>query len=183
MADGKVVSLLPAQDATADVARRRPGRPRAVEKRPTVDDLKYHQEIAQQRLQFLEEDSVVQSVRKKTEAPKTIHEIRVNLAREAADLEFLKLELSKRGRDTAQVISRRADVLLRLASLELEAMKADASTLDPWSEPMQKVFRLWVETLKNVVSEVLPRAEADAFYTTLGARLENWEKQVEEALR
>lgn len=182
MSEGKVINL-PVQDATADVARRRPGRPRAVEKKPTLDDLAYHAEIAEQRLQFLESDAVVQSVRKKTEAPRTIHEIRINLAKEAADLEFLKRELGKRGRDTAQVISRRADILVRLANLELEAMRADASTLDPWSEPMQKVFRLWIETLRKVISDVLSEAQADAFYTTLESRLEHWEKQVEELLR
>lgn len=182
MSDGKVITL-PIQDATGDVARRRPGRPRAVEKKPTLDDLAYHQEIAEQRLRFLEEDSVVQSVKKKIHAPQTIHEIRINLAKEAADLEWQKLELGKRGRDVSQVISRRADILLRLASLELEAMRADASTLDPWSEPMQKVFQLWVETLKKVISDVLSEAQANAFYTMLESRLESWEKQVEELLR
>jgi hypothetical protein len=183
MAEGKVVSLLPAQDATADVTRRRPGRPRSIEKRPTFDDLAYHAEIAEQRLEFLEADPVVQSVKKKTEAPRTIHEIRINLAKEAADLEWQKLELGKRGRDVSQVISRRADILLRLASLELEAARADASTLDPWSEPMQRIFKLWVQSLQKVVGEVLSEAQADAFYVKLGARLENWEKEVEEALR
>jgi hypothetical protein len=183
MSDAKILPLLPVQDATGDVARRRPGRPRTIERKPSVDDLRYHAEIAKERVAFLDEDVLVKSVAEAKTEPETINQIRINLAREAADLEFQKLELGKRGRETGQVISRRADILLRLANLELEAIRAGSKVLDPRSEPMQKVFALWVEALQGVVRDVLKAEEADALFNLMLARLQDWETRVEEMLR
>lgn len=184
---GNVVALnpmLPLQDLTGeDGIQRRRGRPKKVEKRPDLYDAWYHQQVGEERRRHIDADRVVLAVRGRADAQEVLQGIRQAVAEEAAALQFQRRELEKRGRDAAQVSSRRIDALAQLGKLELELRKLHAQEVDLRGERFQKVFRLWVEDIRDIAVQVLSPQQMEVFFTRLESRMDNWEDRAEAAIR
>lgn len=183
-----VLSILPLQDAprTAKNAlkvARGPGRPRKVERAPQVSDLEYHARIIEEKARFVEGDELVHAIKTKSDALRVFQVIKENMARETACLKFSQIENEKRGKDTAQISSRRIDALQKLANLEFEVRKLGADMIDLKSERMQKVFAVWVETLQEIAAQVLPPESADLLFNRLSTAMQGWEEKAAEAVK
>ncbi|MBI3203048.1 MAG: hypothetical protein HYZ29_16030 [Myxococcales bacterium] len=174
---------IPLADATGSAARRRPGRPRKVERRPTVDDLAYFASVATDRVRHADADDVVAAVRGRADASEVLRRVREGIAVEAAVLEHERLEQQKRGLDVGQISSRRIEALTRLATLEVEALRLRAGTIDPRNEGMQRVFRAWVGDVRDAAVATMAPEALDAFFTLLETRLQTWEDRAEALLR
>ncbi len=158
---------------------RQRGRPRKVERMPTTSDLQYHAEMSEEKQRFIDNDPVVIAATKgKAEATQLLKLIRTEIAKEAAALQFQRIENEKFGKDTAQTSTRRIDALGKIASIELEIKKLGPASIDPHSEEMQKILALWVEVIRDVSTEMLSPEQIDLFVNRLMTKLEGWEERV-----
>lgn len=182
---GKVVKLLPVHAAPNTgknplVVKRGRGRPRKVERMPTTSDLEYHGIIAEERGLHIDSDPVVKAAVANSDTADTLHLVKIEIAKEAASIHFQRLENEKFGKDTAQTSSRRIEALTKIAGIELEIKKLGANMIDLKSEKMQRVFRYFVERVRQVLTETLDEEEVDLVFNRLSTALEGWEDQCAE---
>ena len=177
-----VAAVVPIHLATGPV-KRGPGRPKKVNLKPTVDDLAYHAEMSRIREEFIAKDPVVQSTTQRKEALELLHNIKIQIAQEAAALNFARIEDEKRGVNTAQTSSRRINALKEVANIELEIRKLGVQALDLKSERVQKLVGFLIEVVQKAAVEVLDPKIFDLFVNQLGTALEDWEERAEHVIR
>lgn len=159
------------------------GRPQKVESRPGRDDLEYHAQILAERAQVLEADDIVRAAARGSEPREVLRLVVEALAADAALLAHARDEIAKRGRDVAQITSRRAALLDRVASLTVEIERHSERVLDVKSEAMFVVYKLWVDDLKVVAREVLRPEQFEVFFSRLEVRFADFEERAEALLR
>jgi hypothetical protein len=174
---------LEAPPGSTPPARRGPGRPRKIEPAPDVAALEHHASVMLERTRHVDGDALVVAVKARTDAKDTLRLVMRGLAEEAASLEFQQRELAKRGRDTAQVSSRRVDALRKLGDLALRVREADGEALNLSSEQATKLFTLWIERIRDVANALLAPEMVDVFLSRLAASMESFERDAEERLR
>lgn len=163
---------------------RQRGRPRKVERMPTTSDLQYHDQMAAEKERFIASDPVVIATTKgKAEAAGLLKIIRSEIAKEAAALQFQRMENEKFGKDTAQTSTRRIDALTKIANIELEIKKLGPGAIDPYSEDMQKILSMWIDAIKEVCSEMLTPEQIDLFFNRIMSKLDGWEERVANTAR
>lgn len=185
----QVVQLLPVHAAPYGYEghklemSRRLGRPRKVERAPSVKDLEYHAATVEEKAVFVDRDPVVQAAKGHTDPLSMLAHIKVEVAKESAALHFQRLENEKYGKDTAQISTRRIDALKKIADMELELKKLGADVINVHSEKFQMIFKLWIDTIKQIAEQTMSPEQIDLFFNQLSTAMENWEEKVEEALR
>jgi len=158
--------------------RRGRGRPKTVSRKPDISDLDYHAEMSEEKKRFIENDPVVIAATKPhSEALTMLKVIRSEIAREQAALAFQRVENEKLGKDTAQVSSRRVSALSEIARIELEMKKIGTDVIDFGGEKFQKVFAMWIETLREAAQEVLPPEHIEIFFNRFSTMMEGWEER------
>jgi hypothetical protein len=185
-----VLRLLPEQDApnTSEghqlaSVKRGVGRPRKIERKPTTSDLEYHAEMVRERQKFIASDPLVQKIEAKGAPLEILYLIKKEVASEAASLNFERLEVAKRGKETGQVSTRRIEALKKIADIELKIKELDSASVNLSSERMQKLFTLWVETMREVAQETLPQEVMNLFFNRFASVMEGWEDRATNALR
>lgn len=185
----KTAQVLPLSSATGTYAKTGVGSARIVRQngktvlRPTVDHLKYLAEMQAAEVRYVEEDEIVKAARNKANSADMFRLLLIQAAQNAASLTFQRIELQKRGEETQVLIGQHTKALKEVAALQAELKELGQSTLDPRSEGFQKVLKLWVEKIQEVISEVLSPEQADLFFTKFGSVMDNWEEQAENILR
>lgn len=178
-----VIPLLPLH-AVADGGVHRPrGRPKKVEPAPARADLDFHAEVARQRLEHVEANELVRAVSERADGRLVLQRVAEALAREAAVLEHERLQVQVRGRDVGQLVSRRVEVLRKLADLQQEIESTGVAIIDPNSEGMQRLYKLFVDDVVGVAKELLPPELLDLFLNKLAQRFDDWEERAESILR
>lgn len=161
---------------------RQRGRPRKVERMPTTSDLEYHAAMSEEKSRFIDLDPVYKAAQGKADSSVVLHIIKAQVAREAAALEFQRIENEKFGRDTAQISTRRIDALTKIANIELEIKKLGGDILDLHGEKFQRIFNMLIESFQEVASEVLSPEHVNLLFNRLGTVLEGWEDRAAMAL-
>ena len=181
----KVVGLpLPLHSATGSLAvRRRVGRPKKINPRPTFEDLEYHEETLKRKNDFIQQDSLVASAASGQSTIEVLQRIKTELAREAAALLFARNEEEKYGRDTSQISSRRIAALREIASLETEIRNMGSTVIDLRGEQFQKIFAFFLENLKEVASAVMSTEQGNLFFNRLETQFEDWEERAQNLVR
>jgi len=162
---------------------RGPGRPRKVERMPTTSDLQYHALMSEEKAKFIDSDTLVQAARSSSDPGQMLKIIRTEVAKEAAALQFQRIENEKFGKDTAQVSSRRVDALTKIANIEMEIKKLGTDAIDLRSEKFQKVFALWIEIMREAATDTLTPEQIDLFFNRFSTKIEGWEERANDALR
>lgn len=177
--------LLPLHDVAhpTPLVRRRPGRPRKVELRPTITDLEHYAAVAEERERFIAAAPLVRALAEGEDTRRILRVLTGEIVREAASLEFQRLEAEKRGRDSAQISSRRVDALKKVAEIELKLREFDAEVWNLRSERFQKLFALWTEKLVAVATEVLPDEMRDLYMNRIATSFEGWEEAATDQIR
>lgn len=183
--EGQVIPLLPYHLDPESTARRSRGRPQRLEPQPSKDDISYHAQVLAERARVVEADQIVKAASKGSNPKELLGLVVQALAADAALLGSVRDELSKRGRQTevAQITSRRAALLDRVAALTIEIDRCTPGILDVRSEAFMKVFELWVDELKDVASEILTKEQFGVLFTRLEVQYAGFEERVEERLR
>lgn len=166
--------------------KRRPGRPKKVEKMPTSDDLKYHAQVAVERQNFVDNHPLVVHNQPKGQghtAADKLNQLKYHIARETAVLEFNRVEMEKRGVDTTQTSTRIIASMKQIADIELEVKKLGHTVIDPNSDEVQRIFKFWLEQLSAVVNELVDEDAMDSqtvdlFFNKFSSVMEGWEDKV-----
>jgi len=176
-------NIVPIHAATATAPKKRgPGRPKKVTPKPGREDLEYHAEVALEREKFIDLDEVVKGCTDHKDALDRLRKVQQEMAREAATLQFTRLEQEKYGKDTAQISTRRINALRAIADIELEIKKLGSAVLDLKSEKVQKVFQLWIDFIREA-TEALPSEQADLFFNKLENLMDGWEDKAADIIR
>jgi len=183
-----VIRLLPVQDAPRTgkndlTVKRGRGRPRKVERMPTTTDLEYHAEMMVEKDKFVKEDPLVGAVAGRAEPIEVLRLVKAQIAEECAALHFQRLENEKRGRDTAQVSTRRIESLKKIADIEFEMRKLGADSVDLKSERFQRVFLFLIQILKETAEQTLPPEQIEVFFNRLESALQGWEEKAAEVAK
>ena len=177
------VHAAPNTGKNALVVKRGRGRPRKVERMPTTSDLEYHTEMSALKAKFIGMDPVVVAASGRADALQILNLIKLEVAKEAAALHFQRIENEKFGKDTAQVSSRRIEALGKIATIELEVKKLGADLLDLRNEKFQRVFKLWVDRMREAATEVLSPEQIDLLFNRFSTSLEGWEDKAMDSIR
>jgi hypothetical protein len=137
----------------------------------------------ERRARYVESDPLLRTINSDGDAATVLREIKREIAREAASLGFDRLEAERKGRDATGASIRRIEALRRVADIELKLREVDQHTVNLSSEKMQKVFAMWVETLREIAQEVMAPEVMDLFFNRLGSAMDGWEERAQEALR
>lgn len=159
------------------------GRPRKLEPKPTLHDLEYHAQMTEEKARFISEDPVVKSLSGKPDSAMLLANIRTEIAKEAAALHFQRVENEKLGKDTAQTSTRRIDALTRIAHIELEIRKLAPDTLDVRGEKFQKVFKMFIECMRECAQETLSPQAIDLFFNRFSTLMDGWEDRAADLTR
>jgi hypothetical protein len=182
-------SLLPLHDVgpfegETGIVRRGPGRPRRVEKRPGRADLEYHAKMAVERQKFIDTDPLVSLIGSNpNDTLALLHRVKLDVAREAAVLQFQRMESEKYGKDTSAISIKRVKALEEIAKIELKLRQVDQDSINLHSEKMQKIFSMWVEVMREVALEVLPPELLDMFFNRFATEMQDWEEKAQNNLR
>lgn len=176
MISGQVV---PIHAATGQGVKRGPGRPKKINAKPTNDDLIYHAEMIRQKTAFINSDPLVQSTNLRQDAVETLQKVKEEIARESAALHFQRIEEEKYGKDTSQMSSRRISALREVANLELEIRRLGATHIDLKGERFQKIFKFFLETVREAADGSLSPEQIDLLFNRLGTMLEGWEEKAQ----
>lgn len=150
--------------------------------KPTADDEDRYNAEAEAREQFVANDPVVRSAAGRDPIA-LLSTLKAEVAREAAALARQRIESEKMGRDISQVSGRRIDALKKIADIEMEMRKIGFDQLDVHSEKFQKVFKLWIETIRGVAEQTLNPEQLDLFFNRLSTEMDGWEDKAADLVR
>lgn len=176
--------IIPIHDLPQQVVAHRRGHAKPIEVQPTVEDLQYHAEIERQRAIYVEDHPLVVANQPKGSSGSstidTLNQVKLQIATEAATLEFNRKEYEKRGVNTSQISTRIVNCWRQVAQLQLEVQKHGVVVIDPNSEEMQRIFKMWVEILQRVTAEMvtegtLSTESLDLFFSKFSKAMEGWE--------
>jgi hypothetical protein len=158
-------------------------RPATPLERNRLAEITAHAETLREKLSHVDQDDLVQAIKGHKDPTSVLHIILEGMAREAAALSFARDEADKRGKDTSQLSLRRIDALKKVADLRMELQKQGTDILDIRSEKVQKLMGLWLESFREVATEVLSREQIDLLFSKLSAALQGWETKADAHLK
>lgn len=166
--------------------RRGRGRPKKEYGPPAPTEAEFNQAVIEQQVAFVEKDDIVRAIMKGEDSPKTLHLLKERIARSAATLEFIRLEQQKRGkyhREVPQIVTRQIAALKEIANIELEIRKLGTDALDLSNPRLQMIFKLLIDTFRDVAKEVLAPEQFDLVWNKLETELEGWEEKADSLIR
>jgi hypothetical protein len=150
--------------------------------RPTAEDLKEYEATAAERTAFIDNDPIVKGSKGK-DSMALLATLKAEVAREAAALAYQRIENEKMGKDISQVSGRRIDAIKKIADIELEMRKIGFDQVDVTSETFQRIFKLWIESIKTVAEETLSPEQLDLFFNRLTTEMDGWEAKAADLIR
>lgn len=176
---GNKIAAIEAGGKAAPIRNKPPG---SRFNKPTKEDLEAYAASAEDRKNFIENDPVVRSSSNK-DSLALLATLKAEVAREAAALAQQRIIFEQLGKDISTVSSRRIDALKKIADIEMEMRKIGFDHIDIHSEKFQKVFKLWVETIREVAEGILSSEQLDLFFNRLSTEMEDWEDKAEDLVR
>jgi hypothetical protein len=166
------------------IVKRGRGRPRKIQNRPQRLDLEYHAKMSMERQKFVDTDPLVGLIESNpNDTLALLQRVKLDVAREAAALQFQRIESEKYGKDTSAISIKRVKVLEEIAKIELKLRQVDQDSINLHSEKMQKIFTMWVEVMREVALEVLPPELLDMFFNRFATEMQDWEEKAQNNLR
>jgi hypothetical protein len=150
--------------------------------RPTEEDEAYYEQTAAERNAAIDNDPVVRSSKGK-DSLALLSTLKGEVAREAATLAYQRTINTKMGKDITTISARRIDALKKIADIEMEMRKIGFDQVDVHSEKFQRIFALWVTTIREVAEETLEPESLDLFFNRLTSAMDGWEDRAEELVR
>ena len=150
--------------------------------RPTEEDLELYEQQAEELEQVIAEDPVVKNSAGK-DSLVLLSTLKAEVAREAAVLAYQRTRLQRQNKDVTSVSRNRIDALKKIADIEMEMRKIGFDQIDVHSEKLQRVFKLWIDLIKEAAIDTLDEKAADLFFNKLTSVMEGWEEQAEELVQ
>jgi hypothetical protein len=153
------------------VVVRRPGRPRRVERAPTIDERVYLETVAAEAEHAISTDPIVTASSGTPDPATVVEKTMQQVAQEAAGLLWLRQRAVRDGADGAKLASRRVAALLKVGELAVlrEQLARESGDLDP-QHVMQAVGML-VSEVEETVRDVAEPEVANTFMCKLRERM------------
>ena len=181
-----ILKLLPSQgngEALPPGGEGKGGGARRMRLKPDPADLEYYSSLHDEAERAIAEHPLVKATRSKVDSLEMLWSVKEYLAKGAANLDFQRMQFEKEGRDTVQISHKQAEVLKKLADVELDIKKLGMDNINLQGDKIQRIFRYWIDTLREVVQEVMTPEQSDLFFNRLQTMLEGWEQKVAELIR
>ena len=172
-----------ASDGTPIVMKKKPGRPSKVKLNAPTPQLA---ELEQARESHVSHDDLLREVQSNTASDDTFDQIVEGMAREAAQIEFERMELQRNGQEYSNVAARRARILKSMAELVLTRQKQQrVGVVDLDSASFKAVFGLMLETFKDAMRESGARSELiETTFTNLVKSLDDgWNQEARRRMK
>jgi len=142
---------------------------------------------AKQRQEYLANHPLLRGQEPKTTGNSTIdtlNQVKHQLIREAVSLEHTRNDRDARGLDTSQLSTKIISAWKQVVATELDIKKQGVTILDPNSEEVQRIFKIWTDTMRAVMVEMvkadsLSVESMDLFFNQFSAAMEGWEGRLE----
>lgn len=114
----------------------------------------------------------------------TLNQVKYQLVREAVSLEYTRSDRDARGLDTSQLSAKIISAWKQVVAVELDIKKQGVTILDPNSEEVQRIFRVWTDTMRAVMvdmvkEDTLTVESMDLFFNKFSAAMEGWEGRLD----
>lgn len=137
-------------------------------------------EIRRRKDAFVASSDLVKAVEQRKDTTEMLQHIKLELAKEAANLQFFQTEEEGKGEDSSSLSLRRIKALKEIVNIEANITKLGGSILlDLKSEKFQKVHAYWILMVREVAVEILTPEQLDLFANRLETRMENWEERAQ----
>lgn len=150
------------------ILKRKAGRPRKIERRPTAHEQDYYAVISASLSEW-ERWGISDVLGDGSDPVAVLRGTMIGLAREQAALHFDRITAARKGADFQATCSRRVDALARLGSLAVTIHNLGVD-LDGGGEALAKVRDLWIGTVRAVAADTL--TDPQRFMDLLVARMD-----------
>lgn len=148
-----------------------------------TDDFDYFSRSKQQRDRHVDQDSLVKEAGNEDNNPVgVLRKVQVQIAREAASLEYDKNEAILRGLDSTKYTVKRVECLKKIVDVELQIQQLNKLDTNVSLENMQAIFKIWIERLQVVASDVLTEEQSKMFFNRFSTAMEGWEQEAQSIL-
>jgi hypothetical protein len=152
-------------------------------KRLTAEQEKIMDELYEEHQRKLAEDPLVKILQGKPDSGSILESLRLEVAKEAASIRLEREEAERQGKETAQTSSRRITALTQIAHIELEIKKLAPDSVDVRSEKFQKIFKMFIETMRASAEATLPPEMIDLYFNHFSSAMEDWEERAAALIR
>jgi hypothetical protein len=150
-----------ADDGSALVVKRRPGRPRKIVPAPSADEAVYLEAANRARDDHIVADALVGVVQGREEPIRVLHTILHGLAVETAAIAWEIRQGRGAGRDVSQLCSRRIDGLCKIALVEVGILKLGLSSELTADDPRMRIItESFLASVGDVIEATLPAGRA-----------------------
>jgi len=165
-------------EAAGEIVRRRPGRPLKIRAAVTLDQVQLAKAESVACEEFVCNDPLVRSLEAKASSTALLRRLVLDLATEAAAIRFevASAQALAKSDGIPQSRSRVLDAYAKIGAIVLQSQKLGLVEIDLRSEPVQRVFGLFLSTLEEVARETL--TDYDSFMTECRHALDGWETRV-----
>lgn len=114
----------------------------------------------------------------------TLNQVKYQLIREAVSLEYTRSDRDARALDTSQISAKIISAWKQVVAVELDIKRQGVTVLDPNSEEVQRIFRIWTDTMRLVMVEMVKEESLsvesmDLFFNKFSGAMDGWEGRLE----
>jgi hypothetical protein len=160
------------------LVKRQRGRPRKVERRPSINQSEYNAAVGAACESSIASDSLVVALQGDRRGPEIIHAVTLGIAMETAALGLLRRQQQAEGKDTAQISSRRVSGLGQLANVFLELSTWGGGAIDLRSPKLQILLDLFVDDVFEAALATVPADKAAEVVTEFRTAVAGWENRI-----
>ena len=137
-------------------------------------------ETQRRRDEFVASSDLVKAVEQRKDAADMLHNIKMELAKEAARLKFMQSESESRGdTDTSAISLRRIKTLREIVNIEASISRMGVNSIDLKGEKFQKIFVFFLQCIREAAVEILDPEQVDLLFNRIETRLEGWEERAQ----
>lgn len=145
------------------------------------------QRRVQERTEYVTNHPLIRGHEPKTTGNSTVdtlNQVKYQLIREAVSLEFTRSDRDSRALDTSQISAKIISAWKQVIAVELDIKRQGVTILDPNSEEVQRIFRIWTDTMRAVMVEMVKEESLsvesmDLFFNKFSAAMEGWEGRLD----
>ena len=172
-----------ANDGTPVIMRGKPGRRPKTQLNALTPQIG---EVVAAREAHMSQDAIVREVESSPEGERVLHTVMLGMAKEAASMEFERMEAARHGQDTSGVSAKRARVLKGMADTVLKKKSLDqGGIIDLESPAARALFAQMMETFKGSMKTAGCRSEViETVFQNLSNSLDDgWKEDVRQRMR
>lgn len=138
-----------------------------------------HEDTLKRRDEFVASSDIVKAVQQRKDAAEMLQNIKLELAKEVAILQFTQTEGESKNEDVSDISTRRIRALREIVNIEASISKMGIAAFDVKSEKFQKIVKYFFECIRESAVEILDPEQVDLLFNRIETHLDGWEDRVQ----